>query len=356
MLYNTKNPHGGEVYSHPVLLDFSANINPLGTPEGVERAVMASLPLLFQYPDPYCRELVGAIARHEGVREDTVLCGNGAAELIFALCSALKPKKALLPVPSFSEYRSALSAGECRVEYYPLGQEDDFALTEAFLPVLEAFDGQLLMLCNPNNPTGQVIPPELLGKIADLCREKHIFLFVDECFLDLTQGGDGLSLKGMLGEFPDLLLLKAFTKSYGMAGLRLGYCLCADGGLLAKMARLTPPWNVSAPAQVAGEAALTEGDFLEKTRWLIVRERRWLTRELEALGLWVCPSQANFLLLQGPPGLSAALRQRGIAIRDCGNYHGLEEGWYRIAVRLPEENQRLITAIRQFCKEKQLWQ
>lgn len=347
MLYNTKNPHGGEVYSHPVLLDFSANINPLGTPEGVERAVIASLPLLFQYPDPYCRELVGAIARHEGVREDTVLCGNGAAELIFALCSALKPKKALLPVPSFSEYRSALSSADCSVEYYTLGQEDDFALTEDFLPVLEAFDGQLLMLCNPNNPTGQVIPPGLLGKIAALCREKQIFLFVDECFLDLTQGGDGLSLKGMLGEFPDLLLLKAFTKSYGMAGLRLGYCLCGNSQVLRRMGLCSQAWNVSTPAQLAGVAALQEGEFLRRANEIIQKERPRMARELENMGLRVIPSRVNYLLFRGPRTLGEALLARGLQIRDCSNYPGLEPGWYRTAVKLPRQNRQLLDAIKE---------
>ena len=347
MLYNTKNPHGGEVYSHPVLLDFSANINPLGTPEGVERAVMASLPLLFQYPDPYCRELVAAIARHEGVGEDTILCGNGAAELIFALCSALKPKKALLPVPSFSEYRSALSSVGCSVEYYPLKQEADFVLTEDFLPVLEKFDGQMLMLCNPNNPTGQVIPPALLEKIALLCREKQIFLFVDECFLDLTQGGGGLSLKGMLGEFPDLLLLRAFTKSYGMAGLRLGYCLCGNPQVLHRMGLCTQAWNVSTPAQLAGVAALQEGEFLRRANEMIQKERPRMARALESLGLRVIPSQVNFLLFRGPRALGEGLLARGIQIRDCSNYPGLEPGWYRTAVKLPQQNQLLLDAIKE---------
>ncbi len=335
------------MYSHPVSLDFSANINPLGTPEGVERAVIASLPLLFQYPDPYCRELVAAIARHEGVGEDTILCGNGAAELIFALCSAQKPNRALLPVPSFSEYRSALSAGECRVEYYPLRQEDDFALTEAFLPVLEAFDGQLLMLCNPNNPTGQVIPPALLRKIAALCREKEIFLFVDECFLDLTQGGGGLSLKGLLGEFPDLLLLKAFTKSYGMAGLRLGYCLCGNPAVLHRMGLCTQAWNVSTPAQLAGVAALQEGEFLRRAKEIIQKERPRMARALESLGLRVIPSQVNYLLFRGPRALGEGLLARGIQIRDCSNYPGLEPGWYRTAVKLPRQNQLLLDAIKE---------
>ena len=146
MLYQTENPHGGEVYDHPGVIDFSANINPLGTPPAVLEAVAASLPFLSQYPDPYCRELTAAIAHYEGVPQSQILCGNGAAELIFSLCQALRPKKALVPVPSFSEYRSALEAVGCETVQYPLSREKGFLLDETFLPALEAFDGELLML------------------------------------------------------------------------------------------------------------------------------------------------------------------------------------------------------------------
>lgn len=356
MLYNIPNPHGGEVYSKAVEIDFSANINPLGTPEAVKEAVRDSLPLLSQYPDPYCRALVGAIAGFEGVPAERVLCGNGAAELIFSLCAALGPKRALLPVPSFSEYRTALEAAGCETEFYFMEQSEDFALTERFLPVLEGFGGDMLLLCNPNNPTGQVIDPALLEEIRDICARKGIFLFIDECFLDLTQGGEGLSLARRLRDGERTLLLKAFTKSYGMAGLRLGYCLCADSALLHEMAAASPPWNVSTPAQSAGVAALAERDFLQRTLSLVRRERRWLTDNLTALGFWVCPSHANYLLFRGPLGLREGLLRQGIAIRGCGNYSGLGDGWYRIAVRPHGENEALITAIRQFCKEKSLWQ
>ncbi len=354
MLYHSENQHGGDVYGGGITLDFSANINPLGTPAGVREAAARALREMHRYPDPYCRRLVAAIAAFEQLPEDYILCGNGASELIYACCAALGPTLAAEAAPTFAEYALALESRGCRVERYLLRRENDFTLDEGFVSFLKEKKPEAVFLCTPNNPTGRLLPMPLLEQLLQRCAAWGARVFLDECFLDLTE--NGVSAKSLLAAHPELLILKAFTKSYGMAGLRLGYCLCADGGLLAKMARLTPPWNVSAPAQAAGEAALAEGDFLEKTRRLIARERRWLTRELEALGLWVCPSQANFLLLQGPPGLSAALRQRGIAIRDCGNYHGLEKGWYRIAVRLPEENQRLITAIRQFCKEKQLWQ
>lgn len=347
MLYNIPNPHGGEVYSKAVEIDFSANINPLGTPEAVKEAVRDSLPLLSQYPDPYCRALVGAIAEFERVPAERVLCGNGAAELIFSLCAALGPKRALLPVPSFSEYRTALEAAGCETEFYFMEQSEDFALTERFLPVLEGFGGDMLLLCNPNNPTGQVIDPVLLEEIRDICARKGIFLFIDECFLDLTQGGEGLSLARRLRDGERTLLLKAFTKSYGMAGLRLGYCLCADPALLTRMGRATQAWNVSIPAQMAGIAALGQREFLDRARAIIHAQRPLLAAGLEVLGLTVIPSRTNFLLFFSPRALGEPLLERGLQIRDCANYPGLEPGWYRTAVRLPEQNKRLLDAIKE---------
>lgn len=345
MLYHTKNPHGGDVYDGEIQLDFSANTNPYGTPRGVLDAMSAVLTRVHQYPDPYCRELVDAISEFESVPKDWILCGSGAAELIYSYCEALRPETAMELAPTFSEYALALERVGCRVERYPLKKENYFSLTEDFLPVLARSRPDVLFLCNPNNPTGQVIGLPLLEKILNLCHRQGTALFVDECFLDLSD--DGVSLKARLGEHPKLFLLKAFTKSYGMAGVRLGYCLCADGQLLEKMSRTVPPWNVSTLAQAAGVAALQERAFLQKTRALIPVERQWLKGQLEALGFWVCPSRANYLLFQGRPDLREQLRKQGIAIRSCGNYHGLEQGWYRIAVRLHEENERLIQAMKE---------
>ena len=345
MLYHTTNPHGGDVYDGEIRLDFSANTNPYGTPRGVLDAMSAVLTRVHQYPDPYCRELVKAISEFEGVPKDWILCGSGAAELIYSYCEALRPETAMELAPTFSEYALALERVGCRVERYSLKKENHFSLTEEFLPVLARIRPDVLFLCNPNNPTGQVIGLPLLEKILNLCHRQGTALFVDECFLDLSD--DGVSLKARLGEHPKLFLLKAFTKSYGMAGVRLGYCLCSDPALLEKMSHTVQPWNVSTLAQAAGVAALQERAFLQKTRALIPVERQWLKGQLEALGFWVCPSRANYLLFQGRPDLREQLRKQGIAIRGCGNYHGLEQGWYRIAVRLHEENERLIQAMKE---------
>ncbi len=345
MLYHTTNPHGGDVYDGEIRMDFSANTNPYGTPQAVLDAITAAFPRVHQYPDPYCRELVKAISEFEGVPKDWILCGSGAAELIYSYCEALRPETAMELAPTFSEYALALERVGCRVERYSLKKENHFSLTEEFLPVLARIRPDVLFLCNPNNPTGQLIDLPLLEKILNLCHRQGTALFVDECFLDLSD--DGVSLKARLGEHPKLFLLKAFTKSYGMAGVRLGYCLCSAPALLEKMSHTVQPWNVSTLAQAAGIAALQERAFLQKTRALIPVERQWLKGQLEALGFWVCPSRANYLLFQGRPDLREQLRKQGIAIRSCGNYHGLEQGWYRIAVRLHEENERLIQAMKE---------
>ncbi len=354
MLYQTKNPHGGDIYETPVKLDFSANTNPLGTPQGVVDAVHSSLADLHRYPDPYCRSLVAAISEFEEVPPQYILCGNGAADLIYAYAAALKPKKAVETAPTFSEYALGLSQWGCQVEPFLLHASRDFSIDETFLEFIGAEEPDVVFLCNPNNPTGRTVRYDLLERIIELCKQKNIFLFLDECFLDLTEGG--VSAKGLLGTNPQLLILKAFTKSYGMAGIRLGYCLCADADLLGRMSSAVQPWNVSSLAQAAGVAALKEQAFLEKTRALVCQERQWMTQKLQNFGFWVCPSQTNFLLFRGTPGLHEALKEQGIVIRNCDNYRGLGSGWYRTAVRQHKENVQLMDAISQIAEREKPWQ
>ena len=349
MLYGITNPHGGDIYGGGVKLDFPANTTPFGTPKGILDAVSAALPEVHRYPDPYCRSLVDDIADFEGVDKKYILCGNGAAELIYAYCAAVHPKTALELAPTFSEYALGLTRVSCNVKYYYLTPDNDFRLDEHFLYHLEDTTPEAVFLCNPNNPTGALIEPELLKKILDFCKESHIRLFIDECFLDLSD--DGISMKPYLQDYPNLFLLKAFTKSYGMAGIRLGYCLCSDAELLKAMAQAVQPWNVSSLAQAAGIAALKEGAFLQKTKALIQSERLWLKEKLEGFGFRVCPSSVNYLLFHGPEDLHQKLKQQGIAIRNCDNYPGLTSGWYRIAVRRHEENEILIAAIGKCLEE-----
>lgn len=342
MLYNQQNPHGGDVYAAPVLLDFSANINPFGTPPAVLDAMQRALPLVRQYPDPYCRALRAAIAAHENVRPLDVLCGSGAAELIYAFCDAVRARNALTLAPTFSEYAAAFCHFGGQMHTFPLHWEDGFLPQHTLLQAIEELHPDVLFLCTPNNPTGRLFPQALLREVLALCHRRNIRVLLDECFLDFTEGQ---SMKEQLQDDPQLLILKAFTKSYALAGVRLGYCLSADHALLERMSAAVQPWNVSVLAQSAGAAALQQTEFLLNTRAYLPPQRAYLQKVLVEAGCWVCPSDANYLLFQGPVGLDDALRKEKIAIRSCANYPGLGPGWYRIAVRLQAENEAFAAAL-----------
>lgn len=341
-----KHVHGGDVYHYADCVDFSANCNPLGTPEGVKQAIIDSLEYLGDYPRVGCQPLREAIGEYEGAEASQVICGNGAAELIFSLCRAKKPKKAMVLAPSFAEYEQALESVDCQVEHFRLSEEGGFFADEKLLggihPGLD-----MVFLCNPNNPTGLLTEKALLLQILEKCRSLSIFLVVDECFLDFVKEPDRYTLKSMLEEYRNLFLLKAFTKRYAMAGVRLGYGLCADRALLEKMGEVTQPWNVSAMAQAAGLAALKEEEYVEAGRKLVFAEAEYLKREMKSLGLTVFPSQANYIFFKGPESLFDSCVEKGFLIRDCSNYPGLCKGYYRIAVKKHDVNERLIEAFRE---------
>lgn len=339
-----KHIHGGNIYSYRDCTDFSANCNPLGTPESVKKAVMDSVENIKDYPQVGYAPLRQALGHYEDVAPEYVICGNGAAELIFSICQAVKPKRALIPVPSFAEYEQALLSVGCRVEHVLLKEENGFCLQEDFIERLHR-DLDIVFLCNPNNPTGILMDREFLFRVLRYCRELGILLVVDECFLDFVKEPGKYSLKAQLSRYHNLFILKAFTKRYAMAGIRLGYGICKNGDLLEKIMQVTQPWNISVMAQAAGIAALAEQTYVEEGRRLIFRESPFLKENLEKLGLDVYPSQANYLFFHGPEGLFEACVRHGVLIRDCSNYPGLENGFYRVAVRTHEENNKLIRAL-----------
>ena len=325
-------------------LDFSANISPLGVPDGVRRAIAEAAAEADRYPDPLCRAVSAAIAASEGCSTDFVLCGNGAADLLFRLALARRPRRALIPAPAFAEYAAALETVDCAVERYVLREENGFLVDEGFLAAIRP-GIDMVFLCEPNNPTGRTTPPALLRRVLDRCGEVGALLVVDECFSDFLDDPEAHTLTGQLAGHSGLLILKAFTKLYAMAGVRLGYCLCADGALLDAMRCSGQPWAVSTLAQAAGIAALKETDYVARVRALIQRERPFLAEGLKTLGLRVIPGEANYLLFRSGRPLVEPLRRRGILLRSCGNYPGLDESWYRTAVRTRTENERLLTAL-----------
>lgn len=344
--------HGGDVYSarqkmKQEPLDFSANINPMGVPPGAVRAAADALQQCTQYPDPLCRELRAALAAYEGIPAEQIVCGNGAADLIFRIVAATHPQRALLLEPTFAEYEQALRSMDCSIAYFPLQESEGFVLPEVFLQQLTP-EINLLFLCNPNNPTGRTVSPALLQEIWKRCEEAGILLVVDECFNEFLEHPEQNTLKDVLETGANAVILKAFTKSFAMPGLRLGYGLCGNRDLAERIFSCGQPWGVSIPAQAAGVAALQEQGYLERMRRLIQTERRWLSENLARLGLRVFPSEANYILFRTETEISLRERmeQRGVLIRACGNYRGLDDRYYRIAVRGHDENERLIAALK----------
>ena len=347
----TQLTHGGDwagyraQYGHDAL-DFSANVSPLGLPQGVANAIAAALPHADRYPDPLCRALRAKLAPHEGIPAESILCGNGAADLIFRLAWAAKPRTALVTAPTFAEYAAALESAGCAVRRHFLQAEVDFAVTDSILSSITP-EVDMVFLCQPNNPTGQVTPLAMVQKLLHRCADCGAVLVVDECFLDFLAARDALTAKTVLRDAPNLIILKAFTKLYAMAGVRLGYALCSDAALLDKMRAAGQPWAVSGLAQAAGLAALEETAYADSVRTLIADQRPRMAAGLRALGLRVVDGQANYLLFRAPADFGAKLRRHGAVVRGCGNYPGLDETWYRTAVRTQKENEQLLKIMRE---------
>lgn len=340
--YKREQIHGGDIYRHPGVTDFSVNSNPLGPPLQVVEAVRQQADRITAYPDIQCERLCESIGRFEKVEAKKVLCTNGAAELFFGIVQALRPKKALLPVPSFAEYEKALQAGGAKILYYPLQEKDGFCVTEDLLKEIRP-EVDILFLCNPNNPTGQLMKKELLLQVAQTCEEEGVWLVLDECFLDFLEDASCYDMKKEMKKFQKMILVKAFTKVFGMPGLRLGYGLSGNQQLLKAVRKTLQAWNVSVLAQAAGIAALeSPEDYLQESRKTIREERKKLQDALLETGRQVLDTPANFLFFKGEKDLYQRALAEGFLIRDCSNYPGLSAGYYRMAVRSPKENERMI--------------
>lgn len=356
--------HGGDIYTNCVTMDFSANINPKGIPKSVKEAMYHAVDQAFCYPDSECRLLREDLSRFHNIPMEQILCANGAADLIFQVAWALRPRQALLIAPSFLEYEQALRSVSCHITYYDLKEEQGFVLHEdALIQWLEqqpvAFD--ILFLCNPNNPTGFVLEQKQLNSILDYCRKKGIFCVVDECFNEFLDEPWRYSVLERLRqkESGGVFVLKAFTKIYAMAGVRLGYGICGDSQVLHGIQKIRQPWSVSGIAQAAGVAALKENRYVEESRVLIAREREFLKGRLMTLGFHVFDSKANYIFFKDTRTIAEKrekllyyeMLERKVLIRSCGNYRGLDGTYYRICVKQRKENEEFLSVLESLWKE-----
>ncbi len=345
--------HGGYIYDRAIRLDFSVNVNPFGMPDKMRQAAIDGVMQAEQYPDVAQRGLKAAIARIEGVAAAQVLCGSGAAELIYAAAlayvqTAAAAPQALLMTPSFSEYEAALQAAGCGLTFYPLTAADKFELKDlpGYLAAI-APDIGMVWICNPNNPTGTVLRRDQLEAILDHAKAQGAIVIVDECFIDFLDQPDQYTVVPLLQRYQNLVVLKAFTKLYAMPGLRLGYLLSDNADLLARISARMQPWNVSLPAQLAGTAAVEETQYRRESLAFTRAGRDYMKQQLGQYGIPIYGSRANYIFFKGGPDWKAGCLEQGILIRDCSNYRGLTNGYYRVAVRKREENQELLRVLEQ---------
>ena len=332
-------------------IDFSVNTNPLGISPSAAESLKRSSESAYRYPDPMYRNLRKAISSFENIDPEWIVCGNGAADLIWRIVFSLRPGTALITAPTFSEYESALSFLNCNVKHYMLTDIDNFQLDRGFLAEITP-DTDIVFLCNPNNPTGISIPAELISDIIKKCCDCNAYLVIDECFMDFTCNGHINTAKNYLFNYEKIIILKAFTKLFGMAGLRIGYALSSNKALLDNISAAGQCWPVSTVAEDAAIAALSDAEYIEKAKQLVSVQRDYLSNSLKGLGLKVFDSEANYLFFYTDiSNFETKLAECGILIRDCSNYIGLSKGYYRIAVLTEEKNNILLSAIEKITRE-----
>lgn len=343
--------HGGNITQsgNNGILDFSASINPLGYPAGVRQVIYENLDSILHYPDIDCTGLRRYISRHIGHSEDEIIAGNGSTELFYLIPRTVRPVKGVVFQPTFSEFAEALRCSHAEVAHMILKEEDYFS----FKYDKDYFHDkaiEMVFLCNPNNPTGRLVDGSLLLNMAR--QYPHITFVIDEAFVDFIEEPERYSVIHEAGILPNLVVVRSLTKFYGFPGIRIGY-LVAHRDFVKRMMEYKEPWSVNTLAQCAAMAALEDKEFVSKSKEFMIQERLFLWNELSGIqGILPYKPTANYILVKiGIHGMtSATLRQKllecGIAIRDCSNFIGLHDKYFRVAVRTREENIRLITMLK----------
>ncbi|WLD95401.1 threonine-phosphate decarboxylase CobD [Alkalihalobacillus sp. AL-G] len=327
-------------------IDFSLNINPLGPPRILKEKWLEFYDTIIDYPDPYANTLRKEISKQENVHKDSVLIGNGGAELINVVARMLSRKRVMLVQPTFSEYEQSCLTSDCSIRYHQLHGPDWELRVDDIAGTLQDIDA--LFLCNPNNPTGVHYAKKTIEQLIQACQHNGCFLILDEAFYDMTDGGD--SVLSFLEEYRNLIVIRSLTKMFAVPGLRLGYMI-AQPTTIRQLASYQSHWSVNAIALAAGSLCIQEEEFTDKTQNFIRDEREKLFAFYEREEFNVSPSGVNFYLLRDPAyngqlPLFRFLLQKGIVPRHTMNFPGLEGNWLRFAIKSSNENDRLMEVLR----------
>ncbi|GAB6169534.1 threonine-phosphate decarboxylase CobD [Clostridium carnis] len=334
------------------IIDFSANINPLGISDLVKNAMIDAIDKIEKYPDITYYDLKNSIAKYENIDSENLVLGNGAAEIIFNIVRALKPGKVLLKAPTFGEYEEAILSVDGEIKYHYLKAENNFNLDKS---IIEKIDNtiDMIFICNPNNPTGGLVEKELIKDIAKKALEVNAILVVDESFLDFLDNESEFSCISFLEDYKNIIVVKSLTKFFAIPGIRIGYGITKNKAIVNLINKVSVPWSINIIAENGVIAALKDKDYIAKSREFLNKEKLYLYNELNKIEeISVIKPSVNFIMfkVKNNKSIQEELIKKGVLIRKCENYNGLDSSYYRVAVRTREENEILLKSLKEIVK------
>ena len=356
--------HGGDIYHNKINTDHSVSINPMDWPYVLTHrieSVLNDVANVYTYPDISYDRLRDTASKYTGEDKNKIVFGNGASELISGLCNLIRPKRVLLTTPCYSGYERAATAAGAEIKYAHTSGKTGYTDIDVILEVINDLgelsrrkSKDMLIIGNPSNPTGNLIPLDVYKLLVKICDDKGIILVIDECFAELAMSCDEYDKTYGSVRGKTLIRLRALTKSYRLAGLRLGYAICEDKDIAKKLYGILPEWNISTMAMKIGNLCLlhecslpVEKRYMTASYEYIKTERGRIAQALTDMGIKVYDSSVNYMLIYSDVNLYEKLLNRGILIRDCSNITGLNKGYYRISLRDRTDNDRLIKNIRE---------
>ena len=360
--------HGGNVwevsekYKIPVdqIIDFSISTNPLGAPEKAVASIRQHLNLIHHYPDPAHEWLLEALAKSVGVAPNNVVVGNGSTELIYLFNEVFLEDgyEAVIPVPTFSEYKAAIERFGGNMVFIKCDSANNFRLNLEELENSVTKKTRIIFLCNPNSPTGWLYEKSDTLQIVKFAADKNVLVFVDEDYIDFVDDSKRYSMAEYVNEYDNLFVLRSLTKFFGLAGVRIGFGV-GSPDLVNVLKRVIMPWSVNSLAMFAAAEAVKDTEFIKKSRLLISNSKRQMLEMFKTVPwLKVYPSETNFLLIEiirddlTSTQLAEALAKKGLLIRDCEDFDGLNNRFFRATVRKPEENRKLVEQIKSLVTPK----
>ena len=356
--------HGGNVWEvsekHKIpvdqLIDFSISTNPLGAPKTALESIRQHLNLIHHYPDPNPEWLLEALGKSVGVAPNNVVVGNGSTELIYLFNEVFLENgyEAVIPVPTFSEYKAAIERFGGNMIFLKCDPANNFRLNVEELENSITKKTRIIFLCNPNSPTGWLYEKADIIRVIKLAAENDVLVFVDEDYIDFVDDGKRYSMTKYVKDYNNLFVLRSLTKFFGLAGVRIGFGI-GSPELVKILKRVIMPWSVNSLAMFAAAEAVKDADFIKRTRLLVSKSRKEMQEMFKPINwLKVYPSETNFLLVEIIQGdltstqLAEGLAKTGLLIRDCKDFDGLNNRFFRATVRRPEENRRLVEQIKSF--------